>query len=1225
MVQARAKQPLGEGLARLVAFSLVVFVVAVFGIYVTRQSGRIASIWLVNAVQLAMLVRNPRMNRRAVMGSGLAANLLADLLIGDRFIIALSLSLSNTLEVAAANSLLLRLGIHDGEKLIRWPGLPRFFLACGIVAPALSATAATVALGLLGHTAKADLWSSWYAADALGLLILVPILCATQLSELRRLFAWPKVLETLTLLAVVAIAAGAAFGLNRVKLVWLIFPSTLLATMRMGLSGTTLSVLLSSVIGTVLVLSGKTLSTGNVPWSLRSDIAFLQLILGGQALTLLPVGSILQALWDAQRRNREMTASLVTANRLNQKMFEASPAGIMIFDEDGTFLRVNESAARIVGLTVDEMLALNYLKLPSWEQSGLLAAAHRAMEHGDVVRGESHTISTGGKEIFIEYVFKSFEENQHRRLLLTIIDISERTKVQAAQAQTQRNIQTILDNLDALVFFWDAELRCRYANHKAREWFGWPPETLPGRHASEVMGAAWFADAKERFDAALRNEPQRYQRTLQTLNGPLEALISMIPEADDGKVSGLFVLSVDVTQLKEAERGAQAASLAKSEFLANMSHEIRTPLNSVIGYSTLLLDTPLSPDQQEHVSAIRTSGDALLSQINAILDLSKIEAGKLELELIPCELRSAIEDSIEILAEAARKKGLMLSYDLSPDCPTQWLCDPGRLRQVLINLIGNAVKFTDAGDVTVRVTPIATATRPQLQFEIEDTGPGINPADVPKLFQPFSQADASMSRRHGGSGLGLFVCRRIIESLGGTIGVRAGKEVGTIVSFTLPLANETHAVSESDTLPARCLGRQVLLIGKHVPTRQQLSQMLAAMGLDSLAFSDPESALTAARYHPQHVGAPIKQPLLAVLIDSISDEKARTMAQTLRGHPELEQLPVVRLVGQVDSGNSSSAPAGAPPIDLLRRPVRYQRLLRIVRDLVGSSPAIGKRRRNRRPLSTEISIAPHPPRLLLAEDNPANQRLAMLMLQKLGCRVDVAATGREALTMAQRFPYDLIMMDCQMPEMDGLQATVEIRKLPPPEALVPIVALTANAFRSDQERCLAVGMNDFLSKPITVEQLLPVLRRWLPTQFPSTDGTPSTPSIFSRSDRSKSSDVQHEVQRVKARMAELRSILDEGALKQGRSLAYQDWEAQLAGAERALADGKLAQVGKHFHRLAGSALEMGAKELAERCRAIETACKQEDPAAVAKLYPELLSFYRSVLVALAAAGLPMNE
>ena len=582
VVQARAKQPLGEGLARLVAFSLVVFVVAVFGIYVTRQSGRIASIWLVNAVQLAMLVRNPRMNRRAVMGSGLAANLLADLLIGDRFIVALSLSLSNTLEVAAANSLLLRLGIHDGEKLIRWPGLPRFFLACGIVAPALSATAATVALGLLGHTAKADLWSSWYAADALGLLILVPILCATQLSDLRRLFAWPKVLETLTLLAVVALAAGAAFGLNRVKLVWLIFPSTLLATMRMGLSGTTLSVLLSSVIGTVLVLSGKTLSTGNVPWSLRSDIAFLQLILGGQALTLLPVGSILQALWDAQRRNREMTASLVTANRLNQKMFEASPAGIMIFDEDGTFLRVNESAARIVGLTVDEMLALNYLKLPSWEQSGLLAAAHRAMEHGDVVRGESHTISTGGKEIFIEYVFKSFEENQHRRLLLTIIDISERTKVQAAQAQTQRNIQTILDNLDALVFFWDAELRCRYANHKAREWFGWPPETLPGRHASEVMGAAWFADAKERFDAALRNEPQRYQRTLQTLNGPLEALISMIPEADDGKVSGLFVLSVDVTQLKEAERGAQAASLAKSEFLANMSHEFSSLRKNVI-------------------------------------------------------------------------------------------------------------------------------------------------------------------------------------------------------------------------------------------------------------------------------------------------------------------------------------------------------------------------------------------------------------------------------------------------------------------------------------------------------------------------------------------------------------------------------------------------------------------------------------------------------------------
>ncbi len=1214
-----------EEIATLVGFALVVFAVCSFGILLTRHSGRIASIWLANAVQLAMLVHRQQTSHRVILSIGFVANVLADLYIGDRVAVALVLSLSNSLEVALSRLLLRQLGVFDARRLIGWHGLKRFVLTCGIVAPAVSASVAAIGLRLLQGTPVAALWESWYAADALGFLVLVPILSATTLADLSRVTKWPQLVETLGLLAIVALTASAAFFFNRYKLLWLVFPSTLLATIRLGLVGANLSTVVTSLIGIWLVLSGKTLNMGSGPDNLRSDIGFLQILLAGQVLTLLPVGAILQALRDAEETNREVTESLVAANRLNQRIFDVSPAGILIYDDAGKLIRVNDAACRIIGHTESELLKQNFRALPSWEKSGLLASANAALATEQPVRGEAHTIASSGKELFIDYVFKTFQENKQTRLLLIVIDTAERTKAQAERWQTQRDLQMILDNLDGLVVSWDKDLRCRFANRQSEHWLGKSAAWMKGRSMAEILGPEWVQAAMPRIEAVLRGESSRTQVNIQSPSGQIEALVSFVPDfvPSSEVVNGFFALGIDVTQLKDAERGAQAASLAKTEFLANMSHEIRTPLNSVIGYSTLLLDTPLSMAQSEYVSAIRTAGDALLAQINAILDLSKIEAGKLELEMVPCLLRPAIEESIEILAESARKKGLSLTYLLASDCPNQWLCDPGRLRQVLINLIGNAVKFTDSGDVIIRVSRTATATQPLLLFEVEDTGPGIRPEDLPKLFQPFSQADASMSRRHGGSGLGLFLCRRIVESLGGTIGVRSVKSRGTVFSFTVPLIAESLTDSDPGSLVARNLGKQVVVIEPHGPTQQQLTQMFAALGMATLCSEQVEQAvlLLHERHKAQSRDYP---PVLAVLGQGAEDGHALAVTERLRALPQLASLPVILLRPPLD-GTSPSLPAGTVAMESLRRPLRLHRLSRAVRDLLGSELTDSGKRRRKRPPSTEITLSQIPARLLLAEDNPANQRLAVLMLQKLGCRVDVAANGREAVSMVSRFPYDLIMMDCQMPELDGLRATEEIRRMQPPVAQTPIVALTANAFRSDQESCLAVGMNDFLSKPLTLEQLLPVLRRWLPKHFaPATSASRHDISVVDEV-RVPFEEIIAEVQSVKARMEELRSLLDEATLKQSRALAYEEWEARMSDAEKAIAAGQLDLVGKHVHRLAGSALELGANRLAQRCRSIEAAAKKNDTPAIESMYVELTGFYQSLLVALAAAGMPMND
>ena len=525
-----------------------------------------------------------------------------------------------------------------------------------------------------------------------------------------------------------------------------------------------------------------------------------------------------------------------------------------------------------------------------------------------------------------------------------------------------------------------------------------------------------------------------------------------------------------LSDLAQRNQELQELTRMKSEFLATMSHEIRTPMNGVIGMTGLLMETELTPEQRDYVETVRASGDTLLEIINDILDFSKIEAGRVRMERIEFSPKHVTEEAVELFAEPASNKGIELVLDVEPDVPHNAIGDPGRLRQVLINLVGNAIKFTDTGEVVVRVrrgeSPGPGAL---LHFEVADTGIGLTEEEQARVFSTYSQVDSSTTRKHGGTGLGLATSRMLTQLMGGELGVASEKGAGSRFWFTA-LFRESDRKAPSPTPTASLSGTAIAVVDDNRTNRTILERYLGSWGMRDKAFESGRAAMEELRQ-----AARSNDPFEVAIIDMMMPEMdGAAVAAEIRADPALKDMVVILLT----SAGRSDHPVPGIDVELVK-PVRPSLLFDVLHSLLAAKPEHANRQVAEEVPNSSEQASHRWARVLVVEDNIANLKVAVRMVEKLGYRADVAANGVEAVKILGDVRYDAVLMDCHMPEMDGFEATRAIRRGEPEGRHTPVIAMTASALSGDRERCLAAGMDDYISKPIKLHVVAAVLERWL--------------------------------------------------------------------------------------------------------------------------------------------------
>jgi len=671
-------------------------------------------------------------------------------------------------------------------------------------------------------------------------------------------------------------------------------------------------------------------------------------------------------------------------------------------------------------------------------------------------------------------------------LLVSLAD--RRFSAQALELETrERRYNQILESaLDAFVGM-DASGLITEWNAQAETTFGWQRSEAMGQLLSERIIPERYRDAHQqglRHFFASREGPILNKRieitALHRHKGefPVELTISATSEGGTHRFSAF---ARDITRRKRFEQGilsakeaAEQSNQAKSEFLANMSHEIRTPMNGILGMTELILDTDLTVEQREHLGLVRLSAESLLLIINDVLDFSKIEAGKMELALIPFDLREGLGETMMALSFRAHQKRLELVYEVQPEVPEALLGDPGRIRQILINLVGNAIKFTEHGEILVSVdeqsSGSATTT---LHFAVKDTGVGIPVEQQEKIFEAFSQADGSMTRKYGGTGLGLTISVRLVEMMGGRVWLESQPGRGSTFHFTVQLAVQDTASARPIPLqPEQLRDLHALIVDDNFTNRRVLHGMLTRWGMRPTSVEGGRAALQALE-----IAKSTGHPFPLILLDGqMPDMDGFALAEQIQKDPGLLAVTIMMLTSAGHLGDAARCRDLGISAYLVK-PIRQTELLD------GICQALKKESITKnRPLVTRHTLQEnkHRSRVLLAEDNAVNQTLAVRLLEKRGYSVIVAGNGREAVEAFENNQFDVVLMDIQMPEMDGFEATAAIRaKEKLAGGHVPIIAMTAHALKGDQERCISAGMDGYVSKPIRTSELFSTMERML--------------------------------------------------------------------------------------------------------------------------------------------------